>query len=175
MRSLLVLAALLTTLTTSMAHAQRNSWGSGGPFGLGIILGEPSAITARYNLDKVRAIDGGISFFYSRWTLLYIDGLYQFQGAFGRANSFFAQTTPYIGLGGVLVISDLPRRESRRERYFSDSDSTDLAFGLRIPLGAEWRAVTAPIGVFAEIAPGLTILPGTNSFIQLGIGARFYF
>jgi hypothetical protein len=167
--------ALATITTATQAHAAANSWGRGGNFGLGIMLGEPSALTARYDKDNVRAIQGGLAFFYSSWTLLYIDGLYKFDGALGKGNAFFAQTTPYVGLGGVFVWSSLRRWESRRERYFSTSDDSNFALGLRVPLGMEWRAATAPIGAFIELAPGLTILPGTFGFMQIGIGARFYF
>ena len=165
----------LTLLSASPAQAANNAWGRGGNFGLGIMLGDPNAITARYDMDSVRAIQGGLSFFYSNWTMAYVDGLYKFEGAFGRNNAFFAQTTPYIGLGGVFVFSNYARYESRRDRYFSTSDNSSFAFGLRVPLGMEWRPVTAPIGVFLELAPGLTILPGTFGFMQIGIGARFYF
>ena len=143
----------------------------GGPFGLGIELGDPSAVSGRYDYADDKAIDAGLSFFSNNWFLVYADGLYKFQDGFGHSHSFFAQTTPYIG-GGLVAVSS---SSSRHDRYFSGSDNANFALGFRIPLGAEWRPVRIPIGVFVEVAPGLVIIPGTYSFLQAGIGARYYF
>lgn len=138
------------------------------------MLGDPSAITGRYTMNEQTAFQAGLSFFYSNWTHITVDWLHLFEHGFGKQNEFLSETTPYIGAGLVAVISSLDRGASRRTRYFDTSDS-NLALGIRVPFGAEWRAPRFPVGVFAEIAPGLTILPGTYAFIQLGIGARYYF
>ena len=161
----------LHSLFTTTAQAKVNVVSEGGPFGLGIVLGDPSAITARYDFSSEKAIDGGLSFFSNDWVLVYVDGLYKFNDGFGHSHSFFAQTTPYIGAGAVIVSSS----KSRHDRYFSGSDSANFALGIRVPLGAEWKPTRVPVGVFAEVSPGLVIIPGTYGFLQAGIGARYYF
>lgn len=168
--SAFVFALLITTGTNALAAGT-----GGGPFGLGIVLGDPSALTVKYWMDRNRALDGGLAFNFDKWVLLYGDWTTHFHGAFGHANSFTSALSPYVGLCGVMVISNKSEAETRREKYFSETSSSKFAFGLRIPLGLEWKPNNLPIGIFAEIAPGLTIVPGTSGFVQGGVGARFFF
>jgi hypothetical protein len=161
--------------TSVPATASAQNMGQGGPFGLGILIGDPTAITFKYDLDSIRSINGGLSFDLNRWTLIYVDGIYHYPNAFGRPNPFVAQLTPYLGVGGLIVISNRSEFERRRDRYFNDERDGSLALGMRIPLGIEWRPPAFPIGVFLELAPGLTIIPGTYGFVQGGLGARFFF
>lgn len=170
-----MVAAAITTLALSTPAQAQKSSRAGGPFGFGIVLGDPSALTGRYNLGGARAVDGGLAFALDRWVLVYGDYLHLFPGAFGRQAAFLAQTTPYLGIGGMLVISSKSEAEVRKERYFDEDSSSRVGLGLRVPIGAEWRPRSLPIGVFLELAPGLTIFPGTSGFLQGGLGARFYF
>lgn len=180
----LLLAALfmlLPFLHSVSAQAQRSPASTGGPFGFGIMLGDPNALTAKYHLNNTYAFDAGLAFALDRWFLVYTDYVRHFKGALNTKtssnglNAFFAQTTPYMGVGGLLVLSNKSEDEARRERFFSSSSSTRFAIGVRIPFGAEWRALSMPIGAFIELVPGLSIFPSTSSFFQGGFGARFYF
>lgn len=148
---------------------------SGGPFGLGILLGEPTAITAKYWIANDRAIDAGLSFNLDKWFLIYGDWHAEFPGAFGRRNQFISDLSPYVGIGGLVVVSNRNEAETRKEKYFSDTSSSKTALGFRIPLGIEWQPNRVPVGVFLELVPGLTIIPGTTGFVQGGLGAIFYF
>jgi hypothetical protein len=168
----------LMTLTTVSAEAQgRRPAASrvGGPFGLGLQLGDPSGFVMKYHLDSRVAIDAGLSFAFDRWILLYSDWIWHVPGGFGNQNEFISQLNPYVGAGGLFVVSAKSEAEVRREKYFSDSSSTRIALGVRVPIGVEWRASRIPLGIYIEIAPGLTIIPATNGFVQGGIGGRFYF
>jgi hypothetical protein len=162
--------ALIGGAATS-AHAAD----AGGNFGLGFQLGDPAAITIKDNLSETRAFDAGIAFNLAEWTLIYGDYLFKMPGLFGNKNSFVQQTTPYIGIGPMLVISNESVGDTRNQRYFSSSNSAKVALAARVPVGAEWRAPTMPLGVYLELDPGIVILPATFSFIQIGFGARFYF
>jgi hypothetical protein len=158
------------------AHAASGGgYGPGGPFGLGIVIGEPTGLTAKYRMNSEQAFDIGLSFDVSHWFLIYSDWLYHFPGGFGNKAPFFQQTTPYIGIGGLLIFSNRDEWETRHWRYYSTTSSSRTAVGVRIPLGAEWRAPSIPLGVFVELVPGLVIVPATDGFFQAGIGARFYF
>ena len=163
----IALALSLSPITASAAQ--------GGPFGLGIILGEPTGITGRYNMNRTNSVQGGISFNFDQWFLLYGDYLYNWPGVFGGQNQFVANLTPYVGVGGLIVLSNRNEVETRKYRYYTTTSSSKTAVGFRIPLGLEWRAPSFPLGVFLELVPGMTIVPGTNAFFQGGIGARFYF
>lgn len=173
MPKFVIILCLAAVFHVSQASA-KSTTDRGGNFGLGLMLGDPSAITGRYTVDTKTAYQGGVSFFYKDWTQLYFDWLHLFENGFGKQTEFISQTTPYIGAGAVAVLTSSDRSVSRRSRYFDSSDET-IAIGVRVPIGAEWRPAQFPIGVFVELAPGLTILPGTYAFLQLGIGARYYF
>jgi hypothetical protein len=75
----------------------------------------------------------------------------------------------------MLVFATGSDRNNRGDRYFADNSSAAFALGMRIPFGLEWRPSEAPLGVFVELAPGLTLIPGTSSFFQGDIGIRYYF
>lgn len=166
--------ALTLIFATALAIATP-SQAQGGPFGLGVVIGDPTAITGKYMFDNVQAMDFGLSFDLSRWFLLYGDYQHHFPGAFGRANAFFAHTTPYVGVGGLLVFSNREAWETRRWRYFSETSDSRMALGLRIPLGMEWRPPNVPIGVFLELVPGILIVPATYGYFQGGLGIRYFF
>jgi hypothetical protein len=130
--------------------------------GIGLILGEPTGLTGKFWNSSDRAIDGGIAFSFDRYVFLYSDYLFHFRG--------FSGVRPFAGIGGGLLISS----GNRKGKYFDDQ-SGSFGLGVRIPLGLEWLIPEAPIGVFAEIVPGIGIIPSTYGFFQGGIGARFYF
>jgi hypothetical protein len=137
--------------------------------GVGFILGQPTGFTGKFWLAPNQAIDAGFAWSLDSFILIYGDYLLHFHGAFGTSNEFLRRLEPYAGLGAVLFIQETPNG-----KYFtSNGDST--GFGVRIPLGAEWLMRTAPLGFFAEIVPGIGLVPSSFAFVQGGIGARYYF
>ena len=160
---LAVFITVFLVTTTNMAHAETKS------AGLGVVLGEPTGFTGKFWTASDRAIDVGLAFSVNNFMLIYSDYLFHFHGALGTSSSFLQELQPYIGVGGELFLSGSGRSDSA---YFSSSTS---GFGLRIPIGAEWMAPRAPIGVFGELVPGIGIAPGTFAFFQGGIGIRYYF
>jgi hypothetical protein len=170
MRKFLILFSFLTFLGLSQGAQAATPSAQSGPFGLGVILGEPTGVTLKYDTSAYNAIDAGISFRFDRYFMLYGDYHFKFPGAFHTDVSFFNQLTPYVGVGAVAVFENEDNR-----RYFDDDWDEDFALGVRIPLGIEWRTPRVPLGVFAEIVPGLAIIPGTDAFVQGGIGVRYFF
>jgi uncharacterized protein DUF3996 len=162
MRKIFFIAVLLTFFKLGSAQADR--------FGLGIVLGNPSAVTGKMWIAPKAAVDVGLAFNLNSYVLLYSDYLYHFHNVFGRDRAA-SQFTPYVGIGGIVVFTNSTRTDD--EGLFG---RTSGAFGLgaRIPLGIEWRP-TFPLGVFFEIAPGLSVVPKTSGFFQWGLGARYYF
>ena len=143
------------------------------PYGLGVILGEPTGITAKYWFDRRQAIDSTFSYSFNDYFLLYADYLYHFPRAFGRSTEFLSQLNPYVGVGLELFIQTQDTGNQDRTYFRSDQGSTGL--GIRIPLGIEWRPGSPPLGVFVELTPGVGVIPATFGFVQGGIGLRFYF
>lgn len=143
------------------------------PFGLGVVLGEPTGITGKYWIDRRTAIDTNFSYSFDDYFLLYADYLYHFPSAFGHSSAFVSQLNPYVGLGAELMIQS--QDTGTKNRTYFRSDQGSAGFAIRIPLGIEWRPSGPPLGVFVEIAPGVGVVPATFGFVQGGIGARFYF
>lgn len=124
--------------------------------GAGIILGEPSGLTAKVWLEQGLALDAAVAWSFQGDSSLYIhsNALYHFRVLDTTGGNFL---TPYVG-GGVAF-------------RFQD----DLNIGLRIPVGISWLLDAAPVEIFAEIAPGVGIVPETDFELGAGIGARYYF
>ena len=144
-----------------------------GPFGLGVVIGEPTGLSAKLWLDQKHAIDFGLSFSFDDYFLIFSDYLFHFPGAFGRSSAFVTELTPYIGIGGVLAFANDRRRD--RDRHFFGRERDTLGLGVRVPLGIEWIPSKAPLGVFVELVPGIAIAPATDAFFEGGIGIRYYF
>lgn len=169
-RFLFTLAVSLTLSIGSNAFAKEPSWG------IGLILGSPTALSAKHYMANSKAVDMGLAYNIHDYFLLYGDYLHHFRGVFKTEEKFVNDLTPYVGVGPVLVFDtgngDYHRRHDRD--YFDDEHG-DVALGVRIPLGIEWISDQIPLGVSLEIAPGIVVLPATDAFIQGGVAARYYF
>lgn len=146
------------------AHSQTN-----GQFGLGVELGEPTGLSAKYRINSRDAVDFGLAYSFNSFVEVFSDYLYHFPGVFGSSSQFVTQLTPYLGIGGVFFDN------TGGANSFYGASGSSAGLGLRIPLGIEWRPGRPPLGVFVELVPGLGIIPSTFGFFQGGIGIRFYF
>lgn len=146
-----LLLVVLVTATAQAAEKQKT-------FGAGVILGEPTGITAKYWLDNRLAIDGGIGWKTSgdREFHLYADVLYHLHDLIVIKRG---KLPVYLGCGARYV----------------NQDQKDDKIGIRIPVGIEYHFDTLPLGAFAELAPVLNLTPDTDADLGGGIGLRFYF
>ena len=137
--------------TSTLAADERN-------FGLGVIAGEPTGITGKYMLDDNSAIDGGVGWETSGDNEFHIYADYLFH--------FYHLIEPKTGKLPVYVGGGL--RWVKREKR-------DNKFGMRIPVGLEYRFAGGSLGAFAELVPVLNLKPDTDFDLEGGIGIRFYF
>jgi hypothetical protein len=151
----LVVAAIVATGWAGTAVAGP---GGRGPFGLGIIVGEPTGIDAKLFVAPERAFEAAAA-----WSLdgssrfhLQLDYLFhqydRIKVAEGRAPIFF-------GLGGRIEF-----RENEDDRL-----------GLRIPVGIGYEFASAPFDTFLELAPVMDVTPDTEFTLEGAIGGRFWF
>lgn len=166
------LGILLALSLTLFAWTQKTHAADSSGFGAGIILGSPTAITAKYWLDQQAAIDGGIAFSLSDYFLFYGDYLFHYPGAFKQKNKFVSELIPYVGVGGIIALANSNRIDN--DRYLGRTTGT-LGLGVRVPFGIEWMPSKIPIGVFLELVPGISIIPATSILFQGGLGIRYYF
>lgn len=141
-----------------------SSGGGGGPrggrFGLGIILGDPSALTAKFFLAPSSAIQLHLGYALTRHDRLVVivDYLFHILGVIPPIERA-GRLTPYVGIGGRVGVAE----------------SDEALLGLRIPLGLSFQLNGVPLEIFLEVAPGLGIIPRTRALVDGGVGVRFYF
>jgi hypothetical protein len=159
-------AAVLSVVVFSTANVAL----ARGNFGLGVIFGDPTALSAKIYQDHNDAFDIGLAFALSDYILIYGDYLRHFPGAFGHSSQFVSSLRPYIGIGPILVFDT---DDHDRHHYFDREDN--FALGARVPFGIEWIAPNIPLGISVEIVPGIEVIPSTDGFVQAGIAFRYYF
>ena len=125
-------------------------------FGLGAIFGEPTGLSAKMWTSEKTAIDGAVawSFAGSGWLHLHTDILIHNYDLISVSEG---KLPLYFGLGAFVTLA------------------SDLGLGIRVPLGFAYQFEGAPLEIFAEIVPGLSLLPGTDFYLGGGIGIRYFF
>ena len=125
-------------------------------FGLGIILGEPTGLSAKKWLNSHSAIDGAVA-----WSLVtpssfhvHADYLYH---DFNIFNVKKGKLPLYFGIGFKIRIGDEDR------------------LGIRIPVGICYIFEQAPLDIFLELGPVLDLTPATKLRLTSSIGIRYYF
>lgn len=132
-------------------------------FGLGVVIGEPTGVTAKWFLDERQALD-----LTAAWSLsgrdafhLHGDWLYHWMGAWEVSRGRWA---PYVGIGARL-----------RLREDEPDDDDDETFGVRVPAGVAYHLEPIPLEVFAEVGPTVDVAPDAEADLDVGVGARWYF
>jgi len=134
-----------------------SSAGPGG-FELGIILGEPSGISAKTWFDGNTALDGAVSWSlkdkHSNDLYLHADFLWHDFDLIDQSSGLMPL---YYGIGGRVILAD------------------DARLGARVPVGISWYLSGVPLDLFVEIAAVVDVIPDTDFDINGGIGIRFIF
>ncbi len=125
-------------------------------FGLGIILGEPTGIIAKYWTGKTTAFDFAGSWSFEGEDSLHLHADYLFH-SFNLFKVDRGKLPVYYGIGARLSLQDRTR------------------FGIRIPLGLSYMFDKAPIDIFVEIGPVMDVIPATELNVFGFIGFRYYF
>jgi len=144
-------------------------------FGAGVMIGTMTSITGKYYLSNGNAVDFGLAFVPSPWTVLYGDYLWNFPGLFGGGSLFARQTTGYFGVGAGIGFWSHARDCYRYYCGTAYAGSTSTGLFVRAFFGAEWFPSDPPLGVFAEIGPAIGVMPGFGGAIDLGLGLRYFF
>ncbi|MDE3058519.1 MAG: hypothetical protein KGJ59_11240 [Bacteroidota bacterium] len=142
--------------------------------GAGIIIGEPTGISAKIWTSRTNAVALGVGWSYGDWYWVrtangywqYVNGTYVHFHADYLWHSFNTirsqQRFPlYYGVG--LAINSGP------------TPSSYNWLGVRGTFGIEWLPHRAPLDVFLEVVPTLQIAPFSSFGFDAGIGTRFYF
>lgn len=151
MKNNLLKIILVTIIFSTISAAQTKG------FGLGILVGEPTAVSAKYWTSGSTAFDFGIGYSFEKNSYLNIhtDYLFHVKNIFETAENI----SLYYGPGARL--------------RFVENATTRLGF--RFDVGLVWIPRNAPIDVFIEVAPLLDIIPETDFSFNGGIGVRYFF
>ncbi|MFO8064101.1 MAG: hypothetical protein ACQETQ_05035 [Spirochaetota bacterium] len=150
MKRIVLVILLLSVLSLGGAFAETET------FGLGVLLGEPTGISAKLRLDDTSALDAAAAWSFIGQGAFYFHADYLFH--FNDVLHVHPGELPvYVGIGGKVLLKDDPR------------------LGARIPVGLAYEFADAPLDVFFEIAPGVGIFPETDIDFGGGIGMRYYF
>lgn len=155
MRKLFVL--ILLTLSIGILFAQ---------FSAGIILGEPSGVSAKYQFSKNLAIDVGAAYSF----------LWGISGIHLSADVVYLEQT-------LFRISDqvIPIYAGAGFRYFGLSFfgfTEGYTVGVRIPLGILYPFQlndTVRLEVFGEVVPTFELIPDVSFKVSFGLGIRYVF
>jgi hypothetical protein len=125
-------------------------------FEIGVLLGEPTGISAKFWHGTISATDIGAAWSFSENGLfeMYFDFMIHPLNfhAFGVNGNFPA----YVGVGLAARVGD---------NWF---------FGARVPIGVEY-IFNAPFTVFGEVVPQWQLVPDNQFVIGGGVGIRLKF
>jgi hypothetical protein len=153
MSRILAVALLITLAFTATAIAQVER-----PFGIGIIVGEPTGINAKYFISRANAIQGSMAWSVEGNNDIQIMGEYLFH-RYDWIKVSRGELPVYFGIGGLI----------------SFREATDNIIGVEFPVGLDYLFDGAPFDVFGQIVPILELAPATEFNLNAAIGARFYF
>jgi len=172
--AVLAFAAIACLLVPATADAHPKH---GGPFGIGIILGEPTGITEKYWMGSDQALDfhlglDGVDNHRNDNFGIYVDYLFHFDT--GVNASAFSMPF-YLGPGGALVIWDDNYRGCNRfGNCYDGNDNVYLA--ARLPLGLAFLFTRFGGEAFVELVPTISVIPSFFHFdIHGALGFRYYF
>ncbi len=138
-------------------------------FGLGLIIGEPTGISAKLWTSSDNAFDFGLG-----WSIggdrigdsksgydgrnrvhFHMDYLWHSFHAIRSSERF----PLYYGIGGRI----------------NSGGSYESSAAVRGVFGIEWMPHSTPIDIFLELVPSLQLTPSTGFGLDAGIGARYFF
>jgi hypothetical protein len=128
----------------------------GGDFGLGFVAGIPSGVSGKYWLNNVNAVDMILGF--------------------NPYADYLEVRADYVWHEMDLI----PVKVGKMPLYYGMG--AGLSVGDRVPglmargvVGLEYLFAKAPLDVFLELGPGISVFPSTGGDLTAGIGMRFFF
>jgi hypothetical protein len=177
-KTLLATLAAAMLLAVAGQSARATEVGYSRKFGLGVVIGDPTGLSAKLWVGPTNALDFGLGFWSGVNGDCYIDSAgNRVCGNFGAHNGSInidylwqsniirgsAQLDWHIGAGGRMV-------------WWNGCQSNCVAFSARAPIGLDLMfANPGFLEIFFELAPSFWLVPDVNFGIEGGLGIRFYF
>lgn len=157
MKQFKVMFTMILLLTiVNLAKAQEKG------FGLGIIIGEPTGVSAKLWTSQRTALDFALG-----WS--FVDNNHDDSGD----NIHFHMDYLWHSFNAIHSAERFPLYYGIGGRFNSHKDEGSLA--IRGVFGIAWMPHETPIDIFLEVAPSLELTPSTGFGIDAALGFRFYF
>lgn len=142
-----------------------------GDVGFGFMVGSTSGITAKFWTNDVNAFDVGVGF-QNAYAAFMSDYLWHWRKAFPHSENkdLGRSFVPYLGVG---FIGGFGGFGGYTNSFYQTSQN--FGFGARVPIGMEYMPRSLPIGIFAELDPGVGFIPDGFTFFAANFGGRYYF
>ena len=140
-------------LAATSAQAVTSRVGSAQDLGVGIELGQPMGVTAKYWLNSTLAVDGAMGYHWNHNFDIHSDILWH---SFSSFDVSTGRLPFYVGAGARILAGD------------------DTQLGIRLPLGVSYLPSNNPIELFAEIAPVIQIATSIGIDVDGVVGIRVY-
>lgn len=170
--------ALLSSIETADARPRPSggikgkSFEANKTFGLGLELGTPSGLTAKYFLNESNALQFGLGWYngYYRDNYgIHVYGDYLWHPVSLVSASAF-ELPLFVGVG--LRFNSF---EDRRDRVYNDA----YGFGIRVPVGIAFDFNNVPLDIFLQVVPSFNFYSryrdSVGLWIDLSIGIRYWF
>jgi hypothetical protein len=138
-------------------------------FGLGVILGEPTGISAKLWVSPATAFDFGLGWSIGGDRVGNYDGGYD-----GGSRAHFHMDYLWHWFNAIQSSERFPLYTGVGGRINSGAGYKSTA-AVRGVVGIAWLPHQTPIDIFLEIVPSLQVVPSTGFGIDAGLGARFFF
>ena len=145
--------SLLTALLTPSAHAAQGT-------GLGLTLGSPNGVTGRtwFSDENSLAYGAGWGLLEGNKFQVYADYLWN------RPHTFEINGEPFaLFFGGGVGI-----------RGKSGKNDGEVVFGPRLPVGMSYLFADPSLELYALGAVNVGIIPSSDVYLDVHVGARFY-
>ncbi|MFM6929241.1 MAG: hypothetical protein ACKOX6_12310, partial [Bdellovibrio sp.] len=141
-KSLTVMTLALAFLTGNSAHAES---------ALGIVIGDPTGLSGRTNLDAEHSIEGALAVTSEHYHGLHLHGTYLWD----QARTFHLQNSKpiymYYGLGARIISID------------RDKHDGEIALAARAPIGVLMKINNPNLEFFGELAAALNVTPNVDA------------
>ena len=138
-------------------------------FGLGVIIGEPTGISAKLWTSRVNAFDFGLG-----WSIGG-DRIGKYKGYYdGGSRVHFHMDYLWHSFEAIRSSERFPLYYGIGGRINSGA-GYDASIALRGVFGIAWLPHGAPVDVFLELVPSLQLTASAGFGLDAGIGARYFF
>ncbi|HTK82614.1 MAG TPA: hypothetical protein VL633_10010 [Bacteroidota bacterium] len=159
----------LTVIALSQFLAVQASVAQERKFGLGVILGEPTGISAKLWTSPGTAFDFGLGWSVGGDRISRYDGSYD-----GGSRIHFHMDYLWHSFDAITSSERFPLYYGIGGRINTGAGYTSSA-AVRGVLGIAWMPHETPVDIFLEVVPSLQLTSSTGFAIDAGIGARYFF